>query len=87
LELTFSLTTASKRLHELAWNFTSARVWIHLRHTMGCYLPVISALMFYHSLLLDNEVRSEINLGFLRNFTAGQTCYIVMDMVGKIENF
>lgn len=43
--------------------------------------------MFYHSLLLDNEVRSQINLGFLRNFTAGQNCYRGMDMVGKIENF
>jgi hypothetical protein len=52
------------------WNFTRAQAWVRLRHAMGCYLPVISALMFYHSLLLGNEVQSEmIHFGFVRNFT------------------
>ena len=53
LELTFSLATASVRLHELAWNFTSVRVWIHFTTCHECYLPVISALMFNCRLRLD----------------------------------
>lgn len=31
-----------------------------LRHAVRCYLPVISALMFYHRLLLDHQVQTQI---------------------------
>ena len=75
-------------LHEIS----QACLYGHLRHAMRCYLPVISALMFYHSLLLDYQVQSENNLVFFANthcslpITVVTMIYFGKETVEKTEN-